>query len=102
MLKIFVFQCHPRNIFNIELFPNYGTSISTEIPWKTSFGPLCLNILCKYMESHDRHGQQQHGPCAEQPCKDLLAVPCWVLVIHWVFLQLDVITMDAAGVVEGA
>ena len=24
MLKIFVIQCHPRNIFNIELFPNYG------------------------------------------------------------------------------
>ena len=25
MLKIFVVQCHPRNIFYIELFPNYGT-----------------------------------------------------------------------------
>ena len=25
MLKIFVVQCHPRNIFNIELFPNYGS-----------------------------------------------------------------------------
>ena len=24
MLKIFVVQCHPRNIFNVELFPNYG------------------------------------------------------------------------------
>ena len=24
MLKIFVVQCHPRNIFNIKLFPNYG------------------------------------------------------------------------------
>ena len=24
MLKIFVVQWHPRNIFNIELFPNYG------------------------------------------------------------------------------
>ena len=77
------------------------TSISIEIPWKTSFGSLRLNILCKYMESHDRHDQQQHGPCVEQPCKDLLAVLCWVLVIHWIFLQLDVITMDAAGVVEG-
>ena len=22
--KIFVVQCHPRNIFNIELFPNYS------------------------------------------------------------------------------
>ena len=28
MLKIFVVQCHPRNIFNIELFPNYSTSLS--------------------------------------------------------------------------
>ena len=25
MLKFFVVQCHPQNIFNIELFPNYGT-----------------------------------------------------------------------------
>ena len=25
MRKIFVVQIHPRNIFNIELFPNYGT-----------------------------------------------------------------------------
>ena len=24
LLKIFVVQCHPRNIFNIELFLNYG------------------------------------------------------------------------------
>ena len=27
MLKIFVVQCYPRNIFNIELFPNYGICI---------------------------------------------------------------------------
>ena len=25
MLTIFMVQCYPRNIFNIELFPNYGT-----------------------------------------------------------------------------
>ena len=25
MRKIFVVQIHPQNIFNIELFPNYGT-----------------------------------------------------------------------------
>ena len=24
MLKIFLVQCHPRNIFNIKLFLNYG------------------------------------------------------------------------------
>ena len=29
MLKIFMVQCHPRNIFNIELFPNYGICIGT-------------------------------------------------------------------------
>ena len=28
MLKIFVVQCHPRNIFNIELFPNYGITFN--------------------------------------------------------------------------
>ena len=34
MLKIFVVKCHPRNIFNIELFPNY----SSIFLWK--------NVLC--------------------------------------------------------
>ena len=27
MLKIFVVQCHPRNIFNIKLFPKYSVYI---------------------------------------------------------------------------
>ena len=37
MLKIFVVQCHPQNIFNIELFPNYG------ILWHSFVN--CLEIL---------------------------------------------------------
>ena len=28
MRKIFVVQCHPQNIFNIELFPNYAIWLS--------------------------------------------------------------------------
>ena len=28
MRKLLVVQCRPRNIFNIELFPNYGINIA--------------------------------------------------------------------------
>ena len=34
MRKTFVLQCHPQNVFNIELFPNYsGTLTILEISW---------------------------------------------------------------------
>ena len=39
MLKIFVVQYHPQNIFNIELFPNYGILIVC------SMQDLFLNVL---------------------------------------------------------
>ena len=49
MLKIFVVQCHPRNIFNIELFPNYGifeeTYVLLELPFHTELNGLCLNSI---------------------------------------------------------
>ena len=28
MLKIFVVQCRPQNIFSIKLFPNYGNCLN--------------------------------------------------------------------------
>ena len=31
MRKIFVVQCHPQNILNIELFPNYGITTVTPV-----------------------------------------------------------------------
>ena len=40
MLKIFVVQCHPRNIFNIELFPNYG---------------ICHMAVCSIRVTHAKH-----------------------------------------------
>ena len=51
MLKIFVVQCHPRNIFNIELFPNYDTVYSYSYciamyPFPNYVVPASLSILC--------------------------------------------------------
>ena len=38
MRNFFVVQCHPRNVFNIELFPNNG--IKTLVTWSI-FEALC-------------------------------------------------------------
>ena len=48
MLKIFVVQCHPRNIFNIELFPNYGIWLEMD---KSAFTNCIFPMLSsmKYM-----------------------------------------------------
>ena len=59
MRKIFVVQCHPRNIFNIELFLNYGIYILSDLMPATVqlYGLLLYYVnvtkLLKYVQSEN-------------------------------------------------
>ena len=52
MLKIFVVQCRPRNIFNIELFPNYGNCLNV---YKSQ--PITMNLIQNDTLSFEYHIQ---------------------------------------------
>ena len=49
--KTFMVQCHPQNIFNIQLFPNYGMYIYTyidKIIQKHKYKEYCSNPLLRH------------------------------------------------------
>ena len=45
MRKTFVVQCHPQNIFNIKLFPNYGIYCLASSHWQPTWSLFYGNHL---------------------------------------------------------
>ena len=62
--KYFVVQHYPRNIFNIELFPNYGIAICLRTCVHTY-----INV-CKYIATHSR--DKQYTYYANDNCTEML------------------------------